>query len=198
MFNQILKHKAMPKGWLGGVMTFLHKKKARGDLDNYRPIALINMIYKIWATIMSQRLNPILNLLTDDDQYAYKSKRSTIDILAIANNQFKNDATQQMILFDFSKAFDNIERDILWTELYEGGIPIEFVQTLRIGHEGNILRPKCDGYIGKGETNNKGVFQGIPLSATLFIIYAGRMIEQYNLNITQEIKNNNPQTLRKT
>ena len=70
MFNQIPKHKEVPKGWLNGVMTFLQKKKARGDLDNYRAIALINTIYKIWETIMSQRLNPILNLPTDDDQYA--------------------------------------------------------------------------------------------------------------------------------
>ena len=170
MFGQILIHRAMPKGWLNGVMTFLHKKQARDDLDNYRPITLINIIYKIWATVMTRRLNPILNLLTNDDQYAYKSKRSTIDIQAIVNNPLKNSATQKMILFDFSKAFDNIERDILRAKLYEAGLPIKFVQTLRIGHEGNILRPKCDGYIGNGATNNKGVFQGCPIGATLFII----------------------------
>ena len=95
-----------------------------------------------------------------------------------------------MILLDFPKAFGNIERDILWTKLYEAGIPIDFAQTLRIGHEGNILRPKCDGYIGNGGTNNKRVPHGSPMSATLFIIYAERMIEQYNTNLTQNIKNN--------
>ena len=188
MFNQIHIHNAMPKGWLNGVMTFLRKKKARDDHNNYRPITLINTIYKIWATVMSQRLKPILNLLTEDDQYEYKSKRPTIDIIEIVNNQLKNNATQQTIHFDFSKAFGDIERGILWTKLYEAGIPIEFAQTLRIGHEGDILRPKCDGYIGKDETNNKGVFQGSPMRATLFIIYAERMIAQYNLNLAQEIK----------
>ena len=178
MFNQIHIHNAMPKGWLNGVMTFLRKKKARDDHNNYRPITLINTIYKIWATVMSQRLKPILNLLTEDDQYEYKSKRPTIDIIEIVNNQLKNNATQQMILFDFSKAFDNIGRDIIWAKLYEAGLLIEFVQTLRIGHEGNKLRPKCDGYTGSGENSNNGAFQGIPLSATLFIVYAERMTEQ--------------------
>ena len=86
------------------------------------------MIYKIWATIMSQRLNPILNLLTQDEQYAYKHKRSAIDILATVNNQLKNDTTQQTILFDFSKAFGNIERDTIWAKLYEAGLPINFAQ----------------------------------------------------------------------
>ena len=81
-----------------------------------------------------------------------------------------------MILFDFSKAFGNTERDILWTKLYEAGLSMKLVQILRTGREGNTLRPKCDGHIGKGENDNKGVSQGIPLSATLFIIYAERMI----------------------
>ena len=29
MFNQIFAHKAMPEGWLGGILTFLQKKGAR-------------------------------------------------------------------------------------------------------------------------------------------------------------------------
>ena len=75
----------MPKRWLEGVITFLRKKDATDKLDNYRPITLINIIYKIWAIIMSTRLNPVLNLLTSENQYAYKKKRSTVDVLALVN-----------------------------------------------------------------------------------------------------------------
>ena len=73
-------------------------------------------------------------------------------------------------------------RDILWKKLYEAGLPIDFVKILKIGHEGNKLRPKCDGYTGNGE-NNKGVFQGSPISATIFIIYAERTMGRYKSNI---------------
>ena len=102
-----------------------------------------------------------------------------------------------MIRFDFSKAFDHIERDILWAKLYEEGRPIEFVRILRIGHEGNTLRPKRDGYIGKEEINNKGAPQGIPLSVTPFIIYDERMMGQYELNIAQNKTCRNPPMLTK-
>ena len=125
-------------------------------MDNYRPITLINIIYKIWATIMPNRLNPILNLLTEDNQYAYKQKRSTIDVLALINKVTRNDGAQQLRLFDLSKAFGNIERDILRTNLYEDGLPLKFIKTIKMGHEGNKLTPKCDGYIGTSEDNNKG------------------------------------------
>ena len=56
-----------------------------------------------------------------------------------------------------------------------------------MGHGGNKLMPKCDGYIGKQEANNNGVFQGIPRSATLFTIYAEKMAIQYNANLPGEI-----------
>ena len=117
MFNQIAGNNAAPNGWLKGVMTFPHRKNARGDIINYRPTTTINMIYKIWTNVMSRRMNPIANLLTEEDQYSYKNKRSPIDILAIANNQLMNNADQQMILFDVSKAFGNIERAMLWAKL---------------------------------------------------------------------------------
>ena len=44
----------------------------------------------------------------------------------------KND-TQQLILFDFSKAFGNIERDILWMKLYESGTPLQLRKNYQNG-----------------------------------------------------------------
>ena len=97
---------------MGGAITLLNKKNAIDNLDNYRPLTMINIIYKIWDTIMSTRLNPILNLLTAESQYAYNQKRSTIDVLSMVGNVMCNNETHQPVLFDFSKAFGNIARDI--------------------------------------------------------------------------------------
>ena len=134
---------------------------------------------------MATRLNHVLNLLTADNQYAYKTKKPTIDILSATNNQTKGEGATQLILFDFSQAFGNIERDILWTKLYGSGLPKRYVQQLKMGHDGNKLLPKCEGFIGKQEANNKGALQGSPLSATLFIIYDEQMMMQYNKNLPE-------------
>ena len=103
---------------------------------------------------MSTRLRHVLTLLTSENQYAYKCKKSTIDILPTVNNQIRSDDAMQLILFDFSKEFGNIERDILWSELYEEGLTNGFIQFLRMWHEGNMIIQKCDGCIGHRETNN--------------------------------------------
>ena len=60
MFNRFAHNNAIPKEWAKGIMTLLHKKDETDQLDNYRPIALINVIYKIWAFVMSTRLNPVI------------------------------------------------------------------------------------------------------------------------------------------
>ena len=44
--------------------------------------------------------------------------------------------------------------------------------------------------LGKSKKNNKGVSQGSPLSATLFIIYDEQMMAQYHDNIPNTIKGN--------
>ena len=56
--------------WLRGMVTFIRKNKDILNLDNYKPIALLNAIYKIWACIFGNRLTPLLNLLTDGAQAA--------------------------------------------------------------------------------------------------------------------------------
>ena len=74
MFNNSARSNAMPKEWIRGAITF-RNKNAPADLNNYRPIALINMIYKIGETVTTQRLNPLINLLTAESQYVYKSEK---------------------------------------------------------------------------------------------------------------------------
>ena len=77
----------------------IYTQNETGKLEIYRPITLINIIYKKRASIMTARLNHVLNLLTVDNQYAYKSKKSTIDILSAINNQVKEEGAMQLVLF---------------------------------------------------------------------------------------------------
>ena len=48
---------------------------------------------------------------------------------------------------------------------------------IKIGHPGTCLIAKNNGRIGKKTDNNKGVSQGSPVSAFLFIIYDGQRWE---------------------
>ena len=47
------------------------------------------------------------------------------------------------------------------------------------GREGNILHGKHAGVLGEEIKNNKGVFQGSPISALLYIIFADGIMDEY-------------------
>ena len=70
---------------------YIYKSKIKTLLINFRPIALLNSIYKIRATITTNRSTPITNMLTDERKHAYKSNKSTIDVIYnIKRNLIKN------------------------------------------------------------------------------------------------------------
>ena len=51
----------MPNEWQQGVIALISKSGCSKLIKNYRPIAL-NGIYKIWVTVITNRLKPIMNI----------------------------------------------------------------------------------------------------------------------------------------
>ena len=181
IINNMNQGKKPPKDWLEGAVVYLYKNKGDAkECNNYRPICLIQIAYKIWAKIVTNRLSAILTLATSNNQFGYKRKSSTIDALHRIQDFLDNRKSNGLIvLLDLSKAFDTINRELLWAALYRKGLPIGLIKTLRIGHENTTLRVKINGDLGRNIENNTGVFQGSPLSALLFIIYLDDMMEDY-------------------
>ena len=180
MLQKMEERGRMHRKWVSGTMTYIYKgKKDQTEIQNYRPITLLNIIYKIWAIIMTEKLAVVMNVVTTELQTSYKKGRSTLDILTIINKQIKTDETKHIIMLDLSKACDSANRELPWTALYKKGLPEPMIRRIRMGHEDTKLRPKAKGTLGKKQINNKGVFQGSPLSALLFIIYFDHMLEMY-------------------
>ena len=49
-------------------------------LRNYRTIAHLDTIYEIWTNVITNKVISIINILTKDNQCAYKTNKSTMGI----------------------------------------------------------------------------------------------------------------------
>ena len=154
------------------------------------------MIYRIWECIFGNRLTPQLNLLTGESQTAYKPHRSTLGVLSQIENDVKQRKTNQLMLIDLSKAFGGIEIKSSG-QFSTKGLPRRYIRALQQGHNGKQLRPKLDGQLGE-KINNKGVPQGIPLSAQLFVIYFDSMLPDYDNALPDNIKTHNKKPTKGT
>ena len=102
-----------------GIAIFLFKQGLRTNIDNYRPITLLPSIRKIWAAIISNRIFPFLNLLTDEHQCPDKTNKSTLYIIYDAYHKCIRNKINGQILLDRSEAFDKIHRRELRWVLYK-------------------------------------------------------------------------------
>ena len=113
--NQIIKR------WRTASIYTIHKKGDENLTGNYRGISLLDIGYKILASIMAERLSEKLERekkLTEA-QAGFRKKRSTIELIFVLNtiigNRLKRKRGKLYAVFvDFKKAFDMTDRKRLW------------------------------------------------------------------------------------
>jgi hypothetical protein len=66
-------------GVMEGLKALLHKSGGRSTLNNWRPITLLNMSYKLFAKTLQRRLQPVLMEVISYDQSAFLPIRFILD-----------------------------------------------------------------------------------------------------------------------
>ena len=92
----------------------IFKKGNVEDPQNYRPIALLNAIYKIYAALIQNRLVTALEPHIANTQFGYRKARSTSQPLYITRRLQNFSETYGdkllMIFLDWEKAFNKIHQ----------------------------------------------------------------------------------------
>ena len=158
------------------VVTLLYKKGNKGSLDNWRPISLLNIDYKIAARVLATRLQKTLSSIISSDQCGFIKGRSANENVRLVQDVIdycKFKSSNGIILFlDFQKAFDNVNHSFLFETLKRMNFKksfISWIQTLYKNAHGRVIQ--C-GWLSESFYIYKGVRQGCPLSALLFILVA--------------------------
>jgi len=189
--NQINEGEKLPEEWAEGAIVHIYKNKGSPeDCNAYRPICLTQLIYKVWSQLITRRLANITHIITSKNQYGYKEKLPTVDAILKIEEHIENATPDtSILLMDLTKAFDTVNRTLLWTALYRKGLPLKMIQNIRNGHQNTTLMAKDKNQYGGKIKNNIGVFQGSAISALLFIIYLDDVMDDYtSLNDDQLIQ----------
>jgi hypothetical protein len=96
-----------------GIITCIPKgDKPKKYLKNWRPITLLNTIYKIGSGCIANRLKSVLPKLIHEDQTGFLKGRFIGEnirlVYDILNYTEENDIPGMLLLIDFEKAFDSL------------------------------------------------------------------------------------------
>ena len=119
----------VPQEWMTCIITSVPKPNADPLTPlSYRPISLISIPCKIYADILNRRLTNWLetNDLLAEERNCFRKERTCIDHLYTLTSLIKNRKIRKKQTFvcfiDAKKAFDSVNRDMLWYKLMTIGV----------------------------------------------------------------------------
>lgn len=165
------------------IISLIYKKGDCEQLSNYRPISLTNYDYKILAFTLSKRLQNVIGKIISNDQTGYIKKRFigcnarlVNDIITFMNEQNRPGA---LLFLDFEKAFDSVEWNFIFKVLEKFNFGPYFSSLIRIFYNNPTFTIKNNGWLSEIQSMHRGVRQGCPVSAQIFIL----VVELLALNI---------------
>ena len=161
----------IPKSWKHSVITVIYKSGDAMLPQNYRPICIIPLLYKLFSRLLYNRLYPILDKAQSEDQAGFRHKFSTVDHMFVCTMVYEKSQEFQLNIWiaalDFKKAFDSIDQRYLWQALGEQQVPKGYITILRNLYNNQSAQVKTD-KMSRKFTIQKGTKQGDPLSSMLF------------------------------
>lgn len=180
----------LPDSLRKAVMALIFKKDDREIISNYRPISLTNSDYKIVAFCLAERMHRVIKKLISNDQSAYVRGRFigfNYRIVQDIIDYCEEYNTPNAILFlDFEKAFDSVSWYFMLSTLRKFNFGPNFIRWIEILYKNPVFVIKNNGWFSREVQMQRGVRQGCPVSALLFILVTEILAIQ--LRATKSIK----------
>ena len=160
--------------WSRGIINPIPKASTSDPRDplSYRGITLSPVTYKVYCTILNERLvswNKQQNIIVDE-QNGFR-KKSTLDhmktLTSIIETRKKARKSTYCAFIDFKKAFDTVNRDILWHKLQHIDIKDNLFSAIKGLYDKFICTVRINGFNTDWFTVKSGLKQGCPLSSVL-------------------------------
>jgi hypothetical protein len=168
------KNEVMPQDWNIGHLIKLPKKGNLKECKHYRGIALLSVVVKVLNRILLTRLLKAVDEKLREQQTGFRKDRSCTDQIVALRIIIEQSLEWNTSLFlnfvDFDKAFDSLDREVLWNLMAHYGIPQKFLNIIRNSYSNMQCRVTHEGKLTESFDVKTGVEQGCLLSPFLFLL----------------------------
>ena len=156
------------------MISLIPKEGDAKDLNYWRPITLLTVIYKIFAKTLQIRLQPMLKDVISPEQTAFLSLSFILDnIVLIQKTLHWAKASRQPSIFlklDFSKTYDKVSWRFLFCAMKAMNIDEVFIGWVKLLFTQASAAVNLNDNPGGNFKIKRGVMQGCPLAPYMFLI----------------------------
>ena len=184
LFQEVLETGEIPKEWKRSRITLVHKGggKPREEIGNYRPIAVVNVMAKVFGHIINNKIMSWIEerKVLGEEQNGFRRGRGGLEnvlvIREIIDRNKKMGKELYLTFLDLEKAYDTVDRKKLLELLLKIGVDENVVRVIRGLYEDNQVKFTLGNISTGWLKNNVGVRQGCVLSPTLFNLYLEELL----------------------
>ena len=204
LFNLVLETGIIPTSWtIGAIRPIFKNKGDRNDPNNYRGITLLSCFGKLFTCIINKRLGSFIEKygILGQEQTGFRKGYSTTDhifsLYGILDVLLSKHKRLYCGFLDYEKAFDKIDRAILWQKLLNENICGKMINVVKNMYANAKSCVMVNNEFSDLFNVDLGVRQGENLSPVLFSLYLNDMNRFLNdkmnglSTISEELENCN-------
>lgn len=180
LYERCLNGEDIPTEWGTSHIIPIHKKGAKDDPKNFRGIAVIPTIARIYSRILRNLIEEEIVNKQPEEQAGFRAGRSTTDnifTLKIAcEKRVQRNRETHIAMIDLEKAYDSVPLSELWGSLTQLKISDTLINATRKYYTKNSAKIKVGSTLTESFYTTKGLRQGCCLSPTLFKIYLDKAL----------------------
>ncbi|KAL1447452.1 hypothetical protein WDU94_015565 [Cyamophila willieti] len=186
LFAKIWEDKKVPDEWKTSTIVPIHKKGPKTKCGNFRGISLLSVPAKAFARLLYNRLYPHIDVMLKDTQCGFRAGRSTVDMVfttrQIVEKALEQNTSLAIAFIDVSKAFDSVDRDLLFEVLKAANCPPRTLEILKSLHQNTLAVVQIEDQKTDPFEVTTGVKQGCNLAPMLFALYIQAIINNILAN----------------
>ena len=138
-----------PCAWRNSILVPIPKEGDLSNCDNWRGISLLDVVGKVVARILQERLQKLAEDELPESQCGFRAGRSCTDMIftvrQFVEKSWEHQSKAFLTFIDLKKAYDSVPSHAMWLALERLGVPEQTIQLIRSFHDGMRARVRLEG-----------------------------------------------------